>query len=411
MRFRLGVATLAVGLGLLPSRATPQTEGQVESGGSYAARYGPLQLVELKDLAFSAETYRGRNVRTQGDLNILDTSGGYFSLSDSTAQVLMMPVRDIAGSDLRQLLGRRVEVKGIVRMLESGGGTAARDDPELPPLPNPDEHMGWPRVSITIYSIVDISPSYQKKIVEAQRETLEKLITRPGKRDGQTVRVVGKFRGHNLFGDLPVSSQRRGADWVIKDELFAVWVTGKKPKGSGWELDADLKRDTNKWIEVVGRPETIKGVVYIKAQGVSLTTAPTPTAVAQAPPPLPERPKVPPVVVFALPLDGESSVPPDSRFAIQFSKDMDEGSFREHVLLRYSGPIRPGDRQFEAMKLKYDGGRRALIVDPGDALRPGREVEILLLPGIADIDGLTLVPRPGKEGEIAVDVLRFRVGT
>jgi hypothetical protein len=365
--------------------------------------------VELRDIANSGETYHRRNVRTSGDLNVLDARGSYFSLYDTGGQLLLLPVRDISGSDLRTLLGRRVEVTGIVRVLQdqpSGG-----DDPQLPVLPGLAANPGWPRVSITIYSISDISESFKKKVVEAQRDTLESLVSRPGKRDGQTVRVVGKFRGHNLFGDLAVGSRRAGKDWVIKDELFAVWVTGKKPKGAGWELDAELKRDTNKWIEVVGRPETVKGVVYIKADQVSLTTAPTPTAVAQAPPPPPPRPKVPPVVVFALPLDGESSVPTDSRFAIQFSKDMDEESFQKHVLLRYSGPIRVGDRTFDSMKLRYDLGRRALIVDPGDALRPGREVEILLLPGIEDIDGLTLVPRPGKEAEVAVDVLRFRVGT
>ena len=52
------------------------------------------------------------------------------------------------------------------------------------------------------------------------------------------VTVRGQFRGENLFGDLPSASRRRSADWVIKDDVFAVWVTGKKPKGPGWSLDA-----------------------------------------------------------------------------------------------------------------------------------------------------------------------------
>jgi hypothetical protein len=71
----------------------------------------------------------------------------------------------------------------------------------------------------------------------------------------------------------------------------------------------------------------------------------------------------------------------------------------------------PGDRVFDGLKLTYDQGRRALTVDPGDVLRPGRQIELMLLPGIADIDGLTLVPRPGKQMDDAVDVLRFRTGT
>ena len=77
---------------------------------------------------------------------------------------------------------------------------------------------------------------------------------------------------------------------------------------------ASLTRDTNMWFGVVGRPTTVKGVVYIEAADVSVTTAPSATAQAAPPPPPPERPKFPPVIVFAMPLDGESEVPPDSRF-------------------------------------------------------------------------------------------------
>ena len=32
----------------------------------------------------------------------------------------------------------------------------------------------------------------------------------------------------------------------------------------------------------------------------------------------------------------------------------------------------------------------SIMVDPGEALQPGRSVELVLLPGIKDIDGLTL---------------------
>ena len=83
---------------------------------------------------------------------------------------------------------------------------------------------------------------------EAIETTLEDLVTKPGRLDGKAVRVRGQFRGQNLFGDLPSASRRRSADWVIKDDVFAVWVTGKKPKGSGWRFDAGLKRDTGKWL-------------------------------------------------------------------------------------------------------------------------------------------------------------------
>jgi hypothetical protein len=240
--------------------------------------------------------------------------------------------------------------------------------------------------------------------------TLEALITRPGARDGQIVRVVGKFRGRNLYGDLPSRSQRERGDWVIKEEAFAVWVTGRKPKGKGFDLDASLKRDTGKWIQVVGRPKTIGGMTYLLALEVTLGKAPSATADALPPPPPPERPKLPPVIVFALPLDGEDEVPPDSRFVVQFSKDMDEDSFAGHVLLRYAGPVRPGDQPFNSVKVTYDRGRRALTVDPGLALAPGRQVELVLLPGIADSEGISLTGRTITPAGVT-DLLHFQIGT
>jgi hypothetical protein len=222
---------------------------------------------------------------------------------------------------------------------------------------------------------------------------------------------VGKFLGRNLYGDLPSRSQRAGGDWVIKDDAFAVWVTNKKPKGKGFDLDASLKRDTGKWIEVIGRPSTRGGVTYIQAIQVALTGPPTPTAAVLPPPPPPERPKVTPVIVFAIPLDGEGEVPVDTRFVVQFNKDMDESTFAGRVLLRYAGPVLPGDQPLNATKVTYDKGRRALTVDPGMMLAPGRQLELILLPGIIDLEGLSLAPRGAAAADGAVDVLRFLIGT
>jgi hypothetical protein len=291
-------------------------------------------------------------------------------------------------------MGRETQVTGVVQELS---GTSA--DPSQP------------RIAITFWQFMG-PPEEVKGPIKFGDANLEQLVTHPGKQDGQTVRVVGKFRGRNLYGDLPARSERAGSDWVIKDDVYAIWVTGRKPKGPGWELDANLKRDTGKWIEVIGRVESRGAITYVRALQVRITDPPRPTADAAPPPPPPEKPRVPPVVIFALPLDGDGEVPADSRFVVQFNKDMEESTFKDHILLRYAGPVMPGDRQFDGMRLSYDQGRRALTVDPGDVLRPGRQIELMLLSGIADIDGLTLVPRRGDaqmDGAV-IDVLRFRVG-
>ena len=91
-------------------------------------------------------------------------------------------------------------------------------------------------------------------------------------------------------------------------------------------------------------------------------------------------------------------------------------SARPRVILRYAGTPRPGDQPITNMRYTYDGGRRALIVDPGMMLAEGRQLELLLFPGIVDSEGLALVPRaspplgtPMADGPI--DILRYSTGS
>jgi len=388
---------VSVWLSVLALLAVAPARAQVGFGqdiSRYQALYGDPVEVALEDLVMESSTYQDRAVRTRGRLDFASAQRGrsYSLRSTFGHHVGLYPVSEIAGAfeqDAPRMLGQIVEVTGVFRASNQSSGPAG--------------------FSIELWAFLGPEERDDKKPIKARTVTLEELVTRPGKREGETVRVVGKFRGRNLYGDLPAKSATSRSDWVIKDDLYAVWVTGKKPKGSGWALDPSLKRDTGKWIEVVGRVETRGPVTYIQAKTVALTEPPKPTADAQPPPPPKERPKLPPSLVFSLPLDGEREVPRDSRFVVQFSKDMDEGSFQGHVGLRYAGPRRPGDRDFDGMKISYDGGLRALTVDPGDLLRPGREVELALLGGIRDIDGLELVPRAGAAHDGLVDVLRYRV--
>jgi hypothetical protein len=344
--------------------------------------------------------YEGRSIRTHGMLELgmgSDTgarAGRSYTLRDDFGnKVAIVPMPDMEGqfADLaRGWLGREVEVTGLYQR------TASETNQRIAGRINFWSYTG--------------PPEKESRANEGKLLSLEDLVTHPDRHDGRTVRVLGRFRGRNLYGDLPSRSERSTADWVIKDDLFAAWVTGRKPKGEGFDLDAGMRRDTGRWLEVAGRVESAGGVVYLRAQRVALARPPAEAAEVKPPSPPPERPKQPPVVVFALPIDGEQDLPADTRFMVQFSKDMDEESFPSRVALRYVGGLRPGDRPFEGVRVSYDGGRRTLIVDPGDALRSGRQVELLLLEGIKDIEGMALVPRRGDGNEGVVDVLRWKVG-
>lgn len=393
MPTRLATTAALLALCLTALRLPAQTYGT----SRYEALYGTPTEVSLHDLVQNPTSYERRAVRTRGRL---EWDGRVFRIGDSflnSAIVEAMP--EITGWEMegRRWVGQEVQVTGVVHAL--GAGDLAETA----------------RVLIQFWEILGPEPADQAKPEDLPLTSLESLVGRPGARDGRRVRVVGKFRGQNLFGDLPVRSRRERRDWVIKDDLFAVWVTGRKPRGSGFELDGALKRDTERWLEVVGRVETVKGVTYIRAERVSLAAAPRPDAQAQAPAPPSPRPPVPPVVVFSLPLEGVEEVSPTGKLVVQFSADMDEARFERRVTLRYAGPPRPGDRPFDALKLGYDGGRRALTVDPGDVLAPGRTLELLLLSGITSTAGLELEARPPRPGSPAVppgavEVLRFVVG-
>jgi len=363
----------------------------------YEAQYGDPVDVSIDDLINTPTAYSNRAIRTRGNLEMFaggsemrpsfrGTFGNY---------VLLYAVPDVQfewEQESKRWFGREVEVTGAFQETS-------------------ESSSGRVYYRIVLWAYLGPPDKEPPKDLKSQLVTLEDLVSRPGKLDGKVVHVIGKFRGHNLYGDLPSRSQRKSSDWVIKDDVYAVWVTDRRAKGDGWALDPKMKRDTGKWLDVVGRPTTIGGVTYIQAIQLSLATPPEDKKLADVapPPPPPERPKVPPMVVFSLPLDGDREVTSTERFAIQFSKDMNETSFEGRVLLRYAGRPQPGDRAFDAARISYDGGRRALMVDPGDVLRTGRVLELILLPGIVDLDGLPLETRQGKQVGRAADVLRYQV--
>ncbi len=361
----------------------------------YEAEYGPPIDVSLTDLAMNPESYDGRAVRTSGRLDLGSGLGSYVLRDLGSAGVDLLPVPEVSGDMdglLRELLGKRVQVVGGFRANRSAASSGALSHGVL-----------------RFWRLLGPPDKSQAGLDKVPPLPLERLVAEPGRRDGQLVRVSGQFRGRNLYGDLPARSQLDHDDWVIKDELSAVWVTGRKPKGDGFALDASLKRDTGKWLEVVGRVTTRGGVTYVEASAVGLGRAPL---VAPSPEPAataaPERPVLPPEIVFSLPLDGERDVAPDGSFTVQFSRDMDVASFDGRVQFRYAGAPRPGDRGFDGIRFVYDDGRRALTVLPGDRLQPGRTIELLFLEGIRDLQGQPLRARPGRVYESAVDILRWQ---
>jgi hypothetical protein len=274
--FRRQHASLAAALLILvigvPLPCKAQAKGP-DAGVSYDSTYGMPEAMGLEEIARGVGNYRKRAVRTKAVVEAF--GGGYYLLKGpGEARVLGIPVPELA-SDVNNFLGREVEIVGLVRPLADNQDPlqGKMEDPLLPPLPNRQGSM--PPQSITFWRIGGLTDL--RGVLPGSQEivTLESLVFNPGPLVNRKVRVLGQFRGRNLYGDLPAKTERTPLDWVIKDGAYAVWVVGKSPKGSGWSLDVTLKSDTGRWLEVTGKPETIDGVIYLRAQGVRLAKGPT----------------------------------------------------------------------------------------------------------------------------------------
>jgi len=279
---RLRILVLAVGLAVAPSLAAGQQPSQPMGDDPMLGWYRDPKSVPLRDVASWLGPYRAQAVRTQGTLGVLSGSSYYHELREGHARVLLMPTEEGLPAGFDMLMGRRVEVVGVVRQLPDKqrtctlGGVKVPEskcaDPLLPPLPDRRGHPSWPQNALTWWYITDLTTGPRAEHVSMS--VLEELVRGGGELSRETVEVVGQFGGSNLFGDLPAGSQHRAGDWVIRYGDAAAWVTGKKPKGKGWALDPSSRGDCKWWLLVKGRPERKNGVVYIRAKKVAMAPAP-----------------------------------------------------------------------------------------------------------------------------------------
>ena len=82
--------------------------------------------------------------------------------------------------------------------------------------------------------------------------------------------MTGRFRGRNLFGDLPSALNRSRWDFVVQSADAAIWVSGLRPRGKGFELDPGAKVDTGRWLEVSGTVHVEGSQVWIDGESLRI---------------------------------------------------------------------------------------------------------------------------------------------
>lgn len=246
----------------------------------------------------------------------------------------------------------------------------------------------WPGVGELLLLVADDVDVAERP----QDVTLRALALEPARYRDEIVTVVGRFRGRNLYGDMPEAPGKSRWDFVLASGDAAVWVVGKEPKGNGFELDVAARVDTNRWLEVAGTVRVERAMVQIEAATLAIVGEP-----AEAPETTSVQRQGPrPEVIFSAPVPDEPDIARDTSVRIQFSRDIDPETLDGHVRVSYldPGPVDPDvpGPSTVSFTLEYRGLNRVLEIRFGEPLERTRTVEVELQEGILATDGAPLVP-------------------
>lgn len=298
---------------------------------------------------------------------------------DATAKPVFVFWRDKAGGSDGEIRG---DFYDMGRMIEGDSRFSSYD---FTPILERASHGHWPardQIFVILGATFVDNP-------EPTAPSIRSIALLPEKFDNRAVTVTGRFRGRNLYGDLPQGVGKSKWDFVLQSADAAIWITGLRPKGKDFDLDPSARVDTGKWLEVKGTVQRDVSAVWIAAESIRLTTAPTDQPVEVAAPRIPAEP--PPSVIFSAPLPDETDVPTARSIRIQFSRDMNGQTFAQRVRVRYGGTAPPPGAP-PAFGLTYNDGNRSIEIKFKEPLPPFQVVIVELTAGITAIDGQPLQP-------------------
>jgi Bacterial Ig-like domain len=337
--------------------------------------YFHLQNVVLRGEFVEVAAGRGVNGSTRSGGGAADVSatGKRIALrsGDTEMQVILNDVNPMDGP---------VEVRG--QLIDVGRLTAA--DPRLGRYDNKPDPEHWPMPGEELV----LSVTSVNKAAADGAATIRSIALEPWKYDGQVVTVTGQFGGRNLFGDVPASPAKDKYDFVLRNPEGAVWVTGLRPKGKGFDLNVDARVDTSHWLQVSGVIKRDRALVVLEAK--TITAAEPPAARAAVVEEAPAPPKEAGEVVFSSPTDGETGVSPSAPIRVQFSRGIDPPTLNNRFRFSYVGGEAPSGTV--DVQATYDAGSHAVVLKLSKPLEAFRTVKIELLDGVKTFDGAPLKP-------------------
>ena len=338
-----------------------------------------------------AQGSAGPATRRLATIDTLRQFPGYFHLQnvlvrgelvENGARVMLradersMDVLLAEGTSTREgLVEVRAQVIDIGR-LEQGdprvAGSDAARDPER-----------WPRPGEELLLRVSALASVQP-FTEA---TVRSLAMEPWRFDGQTVTVTGQFRGRNLFADLAGAPAKSKYDFVLRGAEGAIWVTGLRPKGKGFDLNVDARVDTSRWVRVTGVVKRERTLVTIEATKIESALPPAAQTAAEEPA-VPAPPPVPVEVVFSSPTANETDVGTGSSVRLQFSRGLNPASLAGHIKAAYVGTPEIS-LEFQT---SYDAASRSIELKFKMPMERFRTVTVETIDGLKAFDGAPVTP-------------------
>jgi len=288
--------------------------------------------------------------------------------------------------DIDVLLGEGVRTTGGPVELRGqlyDVGRFEQGDPRIAGYTSGRDPERWPRPGEElVLSVTGVSPGEA-----VGTPAIRDLALEPWKFEGQTVTVIGQFRGRNLFGDLPGAPALSRWDFVLRSGDGVLWVTGQRPRGRGFDLDVEARVDTNRWLEVTGTVRRERALVVLEATRLAATTARTeaPTEPPAPPPP----PPVPIDVVFSSPTPEEVDVLPTAAVRIQFSRGLNPSTVAAGFTVRYVGGEATTAPAFRAT---YDVATRAVELRFTQPLESFRTVRVDTMDTLRGFDGAVIEP-------------------
>ncbi|MFI5077558.1 MAG: Ig-like domain-containing protein [Vicinamibacteria bacterium] len=373
MRSRSLLTSAAVALaliaGLMAARVAPLT-AQIRAVQGTTRKAATVAALVRFPFFFHTQPIRVRGKATEKD--------GLFQLEHEGARVWLMP----GGTGKLPDPGSDAEITGLYVDVGRLERTDARVTADFGTLSQRVLRRDWPAPGELLAVIVDTAAAAEPMNAPSVRH----VALDPGRYVEQEVTIVGRFRGKNLYGDLPEAAGPGRFDFVLQSADASIWVTGRRPKGEGFDLNVDNRLDTGRWLEVAGVVKEERGMAVLEATAIRIGRPPAesaPEAVVKVPVTMP-----PPEVVFSAPTQGETDVEPAAKIRVQFSRDLKEDSLKGGIAVAYAGVAAPPP----AFTVRYDAGRRVVEITFAAPLSPFANVQVVLKETIAATDGQPLRP-------------------